>query len=310
MSPRRPRPAGATAADLAVGLGLAAAVFLVALMALPRNRERARLTSCQRNLGQIGLALALYDQLEGRLPAVGKLEAIDTAPIDAPPAPGPGPLRTLLDTLGLESFQGLKPASPLPRATGQVPEEASVPGFVCQSDPMATTGRFRAPISYRACTGGDALGDDGAFAPGRGTSLEKAEAADGASFTAAFSERKVGDGNARGGYEGNFAAVPGPIPAGGCPVPLPQGATWIGDAGASWVLAGYRSTLYNHAPAPNSPGSCVSRDGRTAGLGASSGHAQGVNLLMLDGSVKLVTPSVSPKVWKEFASLAEPEPTR
>jgi len=38
-------------------------------------------------------------------------------------------------------------------------------------------------------------------------------------------------------------------------------------------------------------------------MGASSGHVRGVNLLMLDGSVKLVLPTIARPVWTEFASI-------
>ena len=40
-------------------------------------------------------------------------------------------------------------------------------------------------------------------------------------------------------------------------------------------------------------------------MGASSGHVRGVNLLMLDGSVKLVVPTIDPVVWREFATLRD-----
>ena len=42
-------------------------------------------------------------------------------------------------------------------------------------------------------------------------------------------------------------------------------------------------------------------------MGASSGHVRGVNLLMLDGAVKLVVPTIAPAVWREFATFQEPE---
>jgi hypothetical protein len=44
-------------------------------------------------------------------------------------------------------------------------------------------------------------------------------------------------------------------------------------------------------------------DGESAFMGASSGHVRGVNLLMMDASVKLVVPSIDPIVWREFASI-------
>ena len=40
--------------------------------------------------------------------------------------------------------------------------------------------------------------------------------------------------------------------------------------------------------------------------GASSGHVRGINLLLLDGSVTLVTREIDPKVWKEYARIGPP----
>ena len=44
-------------------------------------------------------------------------------------------------------------------------------------------------------------------------------------------------------------------------------------------------------------------------MGASSGHVRGVNMLLLDGSVTVVRPTIDPKVWKEFARINPPERT-
>ena len=49
--------------------------------------------------------------------------------------------------------------------------------------------------------------------------------------------------------------------------------------------------------------------GRTVGLhGGIERTQQGSQSLMLDGSVKLVQPSIDPKVWKNFAAIADPAP--
>ena len=69
--------AGLTVIDLIVVLFLVAVLVLVMLMAMPRGREQARLTACQKNLAQIGLALALYDQTQHQLPTIGRPEPID-----------------------------------------------------------------------------------------------------------------------------------------------------------------------------------------------------------------------------------------
>jgi hypothetical protein len=300
------RSRGLTAIDVLVVLFLVAVVAIVLLMSVPRARERSRLTTCQKNLAQIGLALALYDEMARSLPAVHRPAAEDLSGGIGPT----GPLRTLLETLGLSDFTTLMPGEPVSRATGPVPGEIPVPGFVCASDPNATAGIFRAPISYRATTGDDADGSNGVFAPGRATSIARVEQADGASFTAAFAERFVGNNAPDQVAPVNYVATPGPLPASGCSLDWlkDRQARWRGDAGSTWVWADYRSTLYNHALQPGEPLSCVASDGASAFMGAASGHVRGVNVLMLDASVKLVLPTIDSRVWKEFARLTPPEP--
>ncbi len=299
------RSRGLTAIDVLVVLFLVGVVAVAVLMSVPRGRERARLTYCQKNLAQIGLALAVYDQMERSLPGVGTPAAGDALGGSA------GPLRTLLETLGQSDFTGLMPGEAPPRATGPIPGEVPVPGFVCASDPNATAGAFRAPVSYRATTGAAAAGSDGVFAPGRVTSISRVEQADGAAFTAAFAERFVGDFIPGHISPANYAVAPGPLPAAGCSLDWlkDRPARWHGDAGWSWFQAEYRSTLYNHALQPGAPLSCVAADGASAFMGASSGHVRGVNVLMLDGSVKLVLPTIDTKVWKDLARLNAPEPS-
>jgi prepilin-type processing-associated H-X9-DG protein len=132
------------------------------------------------------------------------------------------------------------------------------------------------------------------------------EKRDGTSFTAAFCERLVGDNVASKIAAWNYAVVDGPLPPQGCTLATLEAgrARWYGDAGSSWWIADYRSTLYNHALPPNAAVSCVSARGDTAFMSASSGHVKGVNLLMLDGSVKLVAPTIDPKVWRELAAVS------
>jgi hypothetical protein len=42
-------------------------------------------------------------------------------------------------------------------------------------------------------------------------------------------------------------------------------------------------------------------------MGASSGHVEGVNLLLLDGRVMVVRPSIDLKIWREYARIGTPE---
>src|SRR5205823_4413966 len=144
------------------------------------------MVSCQRNLMQIGIALALYDQSQGFLPSVPELGGENGAR-------GSGPLSALLLELGLPDLAELTdPKSRPPKHPHPTHEARRVPGFVCASDPHAIGGIFPAPVNYRATTGDVPDGRDGAFAPGRRIAITQIEASDGAGYTAGFAERLVG----------------------------------------------------------------------------------------------------------------------
>jgi len=272
--------------------------LLWVLMALPRWRETARMAGCQKNLMQIGVALQLYHQANRQYPTVAPL-GVGT--------PGDSTVKAMLDTLVLPDFLDLKGPDQKPKPSRATPPGVRVPGLACPSDPWAMAGRFAAPLSYRANTGDAASGLGGPFEPGRVATSAAIEAADGLSFTAAFAERLVGDG--RDGEPGpmNYATAPGPIGDDGCP-DAPAGR-WRGDAGSTWAEAGWRATLYNHALAPAAPRSCVAEDGRTAAIGASSSHANRINVLLMDGSLRGVTPTMSPAVWKALGTVGTAPPT-
>ena len=243
------RSRGVTLVEVIVVLAIVTIALLILLMMIPRGREQARLLGCQKNLGQIGKALAIYHQLEHRLPTIVALAGIDEPSEER----SPGPLRIVLDTLQLPDLTGLPDDKTPPKAMpGQVPGEIAVPGFVCASDPNATAALFRAPISYRATTGDSPAGDNGLFARGCVITLQDVEATDGLSYTAAFSERLVGDNQTNHPSLGNYRVVPGPLSGMRVLPPDAGDAPWRGDAGSSWNWADYRSTLYNHAAGPES----------------------------------------------------------
>jgi hypothetical protein len=272
---------------------------LLVLVAMSRGREEARMAACRNNLGQIGVALALYERMHERLPKLEPLGPLDPPDRRMPP----GPLRMLLETLQIPDLTELhdRATPPQPRPGG-VPGEMPVPGFVCSSDPNALAGVLAAPVSYRAVTGDGPEGDNGTFTPGRLLRIQEVEAHDGASYTAAFSERLVGDGQPGHAAPFNYRITSGPLALPVCPR-SDDAAAWYGDAGGSWRPSDYRYTLYNHALPPNGEPSCVASDGKTAFMGASSGHVRGVHLLLLDGRVTVVRRSVAPAVWKEFARI-------
>ena len=67
------RHRGVTLVEVIVVIAIIALAFLFLLMMVPRGREQARLASCTNNLRQIGMALAIYDQLHQQLPAIAAL---------------------------------------------------------------------------------------------------------------------------------------------------------------------------------------------------------------------------------------------
>jgi type II secretory pathway pseudopilin PulG len=290
MSATRARR-GRSALEVIVAVVLIGFILLYLLLAMPRGREAARRATCQRNLMQIGMALSLYHQSATHLP---------TARLG-----GESPLAAMLGELGLVDFMTLSDRKVAPRKTPAGPAaERPVRGFICPSDRNATAGIHPAPVSYRANTGDTVDGLHGPFALGRKVTLEEVEAADGTSYTAAFSERFVGDGKGSQDDIGSYTLAPGPVPKDGCPSAGPT--SWGGDAGSSWLLTDWRSTLYSHIATPNAPRSCISSDGLTAIMGASSGHAEGVHVLLLDGSLKTYRTSVSPEVWRALSTIGEP----
>ncbi len=289
---------GLTALEVIVVVAILGMGLLFLMMMLPRRQEVARRASCQRNLMQIGQALALYDQEEAHLPVVPAL-GIGAA------QGGSNPLKALLETLALSDFTQLADLKKSPPKSRFIKvEEQPVRGFVCASDPNTRGGWFRAPISYRANTGSTPLGNDGPFAPGRQIRLSDIEAGDGRGYTAAFSERLVGNNQPFDKLE-NYGTVAGPLTGEGCP---PTVSAWHGDAGASWFIANWQSTLYNHALAPNASPSCISTGSNSAYMGASSGHLGGVNVLFFDGSVKFYSSGVAHQIWQELATPGKPEP--
>lgn len=283
---------GVTWPEVLVVVLVVGMLFLFVLAALPRRRETARLAGCRRNLMQIGAALAQYDRAEGHLP---------TVPALGPQVTTGSPLAALLETLGLPDLAEIEPDGPLPRAQGgAVVGPRPIPGFTCPSDRGWPAGTFTAPVSYRATTGDRPDGQGGGFTPGRQTSVAEIERADGRAYTAAFAERLIGHGQDGVSAPWAYARVSGPLEGGGCPES--SASRWRGDAGSSWDRPGWVSTLYNHGLPPNARPSCVSDDGRTAFMGASSGHVQGVNVLTFDGGVRTVRPSIAPAVWKALAT--------
>jgi hypothetical protein len=290
----RRRRAGIQAPEVVVVVVVILVLVLVVLTALPRRRESSRLAACNQNLMRIGIAATLYDKVQGSLPTV--------PPPGNDGIPGSSPIAKMLVALGQPDFLAMSHPKQLPPSRRRPSEpEWRIPGLLCPSDRNALSTQFAAPTSYRATAGDAADGRTGAFAPGQRLTLAEIAAADGLSYTSAFAERLVGDGRSGSSVLGDYARVAGPVQDSPCP----GGSTadWRGDAGSSWTAASWQSTLYNHLLTPNEGPACISDDGRTARVGASSAHTPGTHVLLFDLSVKLYTNQVSRDVWRKLANV-------
>ncbi len=293
------RKRGVGVAEVIVVIIILSILLLLVVVSLAKSREEARLLTCQSNLKRIGTSMVLFDQINGRLPAV------PTLPLDDP-ATAMSPLAVFLDRLGVSALSEVEdpsyeaPTDPLSIIPGTFAAERLIPGFVCPADPLATDIGFPAPLNYRANTGDQVTGENGPFAPGTSTSIARVEAADGASYTSAFFERLVGSAGRPDSLGRDYQLIDGSIPDGGCPEG--GGLRRQVDAGRSWLEVSWRSTLGTHGVLPMSPTSCISADGLQGLMGASSGHLRGGQVLMLDGQVRVVTRTVDPNIWASMGN--------
>ncbi len=277
--------------EIVVVVGIAVFALMIVLVSLPKGRESARMLKCQQNLMQVGVGLQMYHQAQAHYPTVPRLEN----PI------GSSPIQALFEAFVVPDLIEMRDPSKPPKPSRMPPRGARVPGLACPSDSNAFGGLSSPFNSYRANTGDSPSGFGGPFEPGRMMTSGEIERGDGLSFTAGYAERLVGDGRDKISAIRNYGITPGPITTLKCPE-IPEDR-WKGDAGSDWSGATWRSTLYQHTLSPNAPRSCIADDGLSALMGPSSSHPDRINLLMMDGSVKGVTPTIDPKVWQAMGTV-------
>jgi prepilin-type processing-associated H-X9-DG protein len=271
-------------------LSICVFAVLLLLIRMPRGREEARATACLSNLQQLGQALSLYVQMTGRFPTNPKWEP----PHAAPSTSVFWALRSQADLWNFKNVRGEHEA----KGKGRNGERPAVPsGLRCLSDRTMTP---PTATNYRANAGYESTGETGPFRIGGSVTPSAVEAADGVSFTAAFSERLIGTGSDR-------ASIADYLESEGCEVPTDVSLTGTRrtDAGHDWSRGDWVSTLYQHGLKPNAPDSWIGTKKTCGRMGASSGHSGTVNVMLLDGSARGWRESVDATVWQRLGGFED-----
>ena len=317
------RRRGMTLVEVVVVIGIIGILMAILFPAVQSVRGRVRQSQCSNNLRQIGLALSHYTSQFGRFPfGVG----VDSGSVTYTSAANRrySTHSQLLPFLEQQSLYEqidftVRPFYPdlsgdPDRVTGMGPNEpvaqTRVPVFLCPSDGNRL-GRPWAPNSYRSCSGSD-------WDPRQGNGLfsqrvmrRPAEALDGLSHVAAFSERIIGDGT-----DAEVEMV-SDLFADGEEWTEDELTRWCADltadraeelpvqdsnGGMTWLEGNMNWTRYNHVLAPGQP-SCKNRI-TWAGtiMSASSRHPGGVQVLLAGGAVRLVGEEVDLETWRALGN--------
>jgi len=315
---------GFTLIELLVVVAVIAILVGLILPAVQAAREAARRVQCTNNLKQMGLALANYETAKLVYPfGVGG---------GGPPGREPrwSTHSQLLPFLEQgELFNALNFAGvpwlhdPVYSAANRTALTTGVAGFLCPSDTdQITELSGLAHNNYRACAGTLPLNLEKDFLVpgGKGrnngafwfqSAISPSHFRDGASSTAAFSERCLGN-SARPDPRSDHYMTGSSVEAcrgAGLPATsrLADPYEWSGER---WGDGNALYTRYYHILPPQMP-SCLlagTHDyGNPVVITATSRHPGGVNMLTADGSVRFVKETVAEPVWKALGTIAGQE---
>jgi prepilin-type N-terminal cleavage/methylation domain-containing protein/prepilin-type processing-associated H-X9-DG protein len=323
MRPRRP---GFTLIELLVVIAIIAVLIALLLPAVQSAREAARRAQCVNNIRQFLLATMNYHEAIGALPP--------TSGFDPPAGPDYSFKARLLPYL--EQFAAFNTLNvSLPNGSRDVGNMTcsivQISSFLCPSDANVPSGPTVFPNGVSAIrayhnypnnlgtwtgfTGGRF--DGPAYQLGqttRGAVVTIATITDGTSNTVLFSEFVRGNNSTTAPtitpliFRGTLSAA-GTYTIDALAADC-QAATTLADTGkgAEWLHQNTaRGGGYSHIMTPNKR-ACFWSDASASKfqtiIGASSNHPGGVNCGFLDGTVRFVKDSVSPRTWRAICTVA------
>ncbi len=327
---RKRRPGGFTLIEILVVIAVIAILVGLLLPAVQQARDAARRAQCVNHLKQIGLAMHAYQARQGVFPPIDPVSNPKAPPIEQYANHGYSPLARMLGELEQPAlYAGInfdfEPTLPDALSVNLTVMKTGISNFLCPSDgPPPVEGYGR--VNYRFSVGPTNIAtlqsrEQGPFCTFH--TLGPADFRDGLSNTVGTSERLQGDwtdGTFHRG--GDYRLVDlGPEPYGAadrdsarCREDGP--GIVFGDesrGGESWFLTGVGFTSYDHINPPNAPGDCVferaleivfKRAHAYGVIAATSHHPGGVNVGMMDGSVRFVKDGVAKATWRALATRA------
>ena len=330
------RPRGFTLVELLVVIAIIGILVALLLPAVQAAREAGRRTQCVNNLKQIGLALQNYHDATKHLP-FGKGPSYPGAPVYARwsthalilPYLEQGNVYGAIDfkfppaTPGMQGATGFMPAYNNPGGENGVICRTVIATYLCPSD-INPVGDWQGQNNYTGnqggwlCDRGDTAAGQSDISPSEIQTgvfyyLSKCNFAaikDGLSNTVFFSEKMRGAGVPyprtdlftmpnQTSLDATYATCTGLNTS----TATPLTSKW----GWSWVMGENCCTLHNHVATPNTiscagipfPGTMTNM---AMQVSPSSNHPNGVNVMMGDGSVRLVQNSVDLFTWRAMGT--------
>jgi len=310
---------GFTLIELLVVIAIIGTLIALLLPAVQKVREAATRLKCANNLKQIGLALHNFEGANGHLPSSHWRKAWDADPTNpqghfrwsclaqlTPYLEQDNVYKALDLTVPLYGGGTVQPAAePFPQNRAAL--SVIIPTFLCPADEFRFVKPGQGPSNYVACVGsnpdGDAAIGTGMFY--QNSKVKVIEVTDGTSNTVAFSESLLGPGGPnQTGATGDVRVLYKNVTTVVSQAECNASTTLVTDRGSLWADGAYNCGLYNHVLPPNSPTMDCVRHSNPAWKAARSRHGGGVNVLLGDGSVRLVADGVNPSVWQALGTRA------